>query len=280
MIVQSYRSATLLLILTAAAFPWGRVGHETIAYIAEKNLSPATLETIQPLLAGETLENVSTWADEIRPQKRYTAPWHSIDLPVREDVTALNWNQFIRGDDNIERQIEKDIHELRDQNTSLNEKKEALKFLIHFMGDATMPLHCADDNDKGGNEKQVRFFSPDSRSNRGHRTNLHSLWDNLIEVKAAENSEELGERLNWEITPAEKKEWMKGTPESWVLESYGIAKKVIYKDLSAGNSFIKLPMNYYAEMRPIAEKQIEKAGIRLAMILNEIFKDRTIVMIK
>ncbi len=143
-----------------------------------------------------------------------------------------------------------------------------------------MPLHCADDNDKGGNEKQVRFFSPDSRSNRGHRTNLHSLWDNLIEVKAAENSEELGERLNWEITPAEKKEWMKGTPESWVLESYGIAKKVIYKDLSAGNSFIKLPMNYYAEMRPIAEKQIEKAGIRLAMILNEIFKDRTIVMIK
>jgi hypothetical protein len=269
-----FRPIILLLFLVSVALPWGRVGHETIAYIAEKNLNPATMAKLKPLLAGETLESISTWADEIRPQKRYTAPWHFIDLPVRENVTSTNWNQFIRGDNNIDRQIEKDIRELRNQNTSLNEKQEALKFLVHFIGDATMPLHCADDNDRGGNEKQVRFFSPDSRSNKGHVTNLHSLWDNLIEIKAAEDPQILGNQLNQEITSAEKSEWEKGTTIDWILDSYRIAKTIIYNGMPLGNGFVKLPPDYYSRMRPIVNKQLEKGGIRLAWILEEIFNGR------
>lgn len=272
--MNSCRPIILLFFLVTTAFSWGRVGHETIAYIAEKNLSPATMEKLKPLLAGESLESISTWADEIRTSRRSTGPWHYIDFPVREDVTLENLNQFERGGHNILSQINRAISELKAPRSNFRDKQEALKFLVHFIGDASMPLHCSDDNDRGGNEKRVRFFAPTSRSNRGHETNLHSLWDNLIEVKATEDPAMFGDQLNQEITPTEKREWAKGTPESWALDSYRIAKNVIYKNLPSGAGFVKLPRNYYIKMRPIVDKQLEKAGIRLANVLEEIFKQK------
>jgi hypothetical protein len=34
-------------------------------------------------------------------------------------------------------------------------KAQALKFVIHFVGDLHQPLHDEDDNDKGGNTKSA-----------------------------------------------------------------------------------------------------------------------------
>ena len=82
----------------------------------------------------------------------------------------------------------------------------------------------------------------------------------------------LADQLNQKITPLKKREWLKGTPESWALESYRIARNAIYKDLPSGNGFAKLLRDYYFQMRPIVDKQLEKAGIRLARVLGEIFK--------
>ena len=146
-------------------------------------------------------------------------------------------------------------------------------FLIHFIGDAHMPLHVSDDNDAGGNDKKVRFFAPTSISNKGHVTNLHSLWDNLVEVKAAEDPSELGEELNRKITPAEKQEWEKGSVESWTIETYMVSKTTIYRDLPKKyyGSVIVFPRGYYSKMRPVCDVQIEKAGVRLARVLKEVF---------
>jgi hypothetical protein len=131
-----------------------------------------------------------------------------------------------------------------------------------------MPLHVGDDNDKGGNEKKVRYFAPTSHSNKGHVTNLHSLWDNLVEIKAAEDPATLGDELNRMISSTEKQKWSSGTIEDWAIESYSVAKNEIYSSLP---SDISLPKNYHSKMRPICDKQLEKAGVRLAKILEDIF---------
>src|SRR5271157_354303 len=82
------------LLYSLPVFPWGKVGHETIAYIAEQNLSPITKEKMKPLLSGESLEDVSIWADEYKQSHRNTGPWHYLDLPVRQNVTVNNIFQY------------------------------------------------------------------------------------------------------------------------------------------------------------------------------------------
>jgi hypothetical protein len=266
----------LTLLCVLPAFPWGAVGHATIAAIAEKNLSPETLEKIKPLLSGQTIEEAAIWAYQYKQTHRNTAPWHYIDLPVRQDVTAAAIPSYCAQDKHqggdVVSQITKDIEALKAPGTGLQERRKAFWFLIHFMGDVHMPLHAADDNDAGGNDKKVRFFAPDSHSKKGHVTNLHSLWDNLIEVKAAEDPRELGEELSNKITPAERRAWASGSLETWVFESYSIAKNDIYPDIQPDNAVVTvLPRDYYDKMRPVVDEQLEKAGIRLAVILEEVF---------
>ena len=176
--------STLLMVFFffGQAFPWGEVGHKTIAYIAEQNISPATLEKIKPLLAGASLESVSIWPDEIRPQRPETGAWHYINIPVRQDITVKDLPNYytVKGqaDNNVISQIKKDIQVLKDSKTGFPEKQEALKFLVHFMGDVHMPLHCGDDNDRGGNEKKVLFFKPTAPPDSGVVLKLHFLWTN------------------------------------------------------------------------------------------------------
>ena len=71
---------------------------------------------------------------------------------------------------------------LGDESKPRSKRLEALKFVVHFMGDLHMPLHCADDGDRGGNDKLVRFKTP-GRRGRGSKIKLHALWDRLIEIQ-------------------------------------------------------------------------------------------------
>jgi hypothetical protein len=276
--IRSSHALCIALLFFGNVFPWGKVGHEVVAFIADKNLSPAAREKIKPLLAGETFEEISIWADTYKQSHRNTGPWHYINLPVRQIVTINDIPQYysLNGHhptDNVISQIKINIRELKNQNSSMKEKQIALKFLVHFMGDVHMPLHVGDDNDAGGNDKRVRYFSPTSRSDHGHVTNLHSLWDNLIEVKAAEDPAQLGDELNKKISDLEKQKWSSGSVENWAIESYSVSKNIIYPDFLAGptETVVPLPRNYYSKMRPICNGQLEKAGVRLAKVLEEIF---------
>lgn len=278
-----FPSLLSILFLSVSAFPWGKVGHETIAYIAEHNLSPEILAKIKPLLGGMNMEEAAVWADLYKGSHRNTAPWHYMDLRVGENV-GLNNVEAAKSQNqgnNVLYQLEKNIQLLKMPGIGLQDRQKSLWFVIHFMGDIHMPLHVGDDNDAGGNGKKVRFFSPASRSNRGHVTNLHSLWDNLIEIKAAEDSKTLGQELAGKITPAERREWLTGTStplsastvEKWAFESYTIAKTVIYPGMGTiSDSVTVLKRDYHARMRPVVDEQIEKAGVRLAKVLEEVFR--------
>ena len=270
----------ILFILSVAVFPWGDVGHKTVACIAESRLPPAVLQAVKQTLNGQTIAEAAVWPDKIKRQKHNTGPWHYINLPVsiqltKEDLPRYEHSNGKHPDDNIITQINDDITLLKSGTGSKKERTEALSFLIHFIGDLHMPLRICENHDKGGNEVKVRYFSPVSSSNRGHVTNLHSLWDNLIEIKAAETPSALCKDLNKEITPQETQEWRRGTIEDWALESYSVSKDEIYPDLPAARAgVIVLPRSYHEKNRLIVDKQLEKAGIRLSKLLNEIFANK------
>jgi hypothetical protein len=269
-------AATLVAIglISELASAWGPVGHETIARVAEDNLTPKARAEVAAILGPDSsLASVSNWADQIRHRRPETAPWHFIDLDARAPIAKSDEPAFCKGHDCVVDQIEIDIATLRSAKSPRSRKLEALRFLVHLVGDLHQPLHCADDADRGGNDKIVRFVTPGSRSNKGTKIKLHALWDHLIEVRASEDPRELASVLERAITGTKKAEWSKGTLADWAWESYRIARDSIYAGLSPGpdRRGNLLPANYYAAKRVIVETQLEKGGIRLAELLNAAF---------
>jgi hypothetical protein len=270
----------LILLFSLPVFPWGFVGHKTIALIAESYLDSTVRTKIAIILQGESMEEVATWADEYKRSHPNTGPWHYINLPARINVSASDLSKYRVSNgrypkDNILDQIKKNIAELKSDNVSLYQKQNDLKFLIHFIGDLHQPLHIADDRDRGGNQKEVRFFSPSSRSHQGRALHLHALWDNLIEARTSDYPENLAAAFERDITPFKIRTWDSGSLEDWTMESYAVAKNFIYSSLPPGPTPDKviypLPLGYYSVMRPLCNQQIEKAGVRLAFILESIF---------
>jgi hypothetical protein len=251
--------------LTSQAAAWGFEGHRIIAEIAEQYLKPATAEQVRELLAIEnttTLADVANWADQIRPQRPETAHWHFVNIPIHPQAgtpAAYDPERDCPTGDCVVAKIEEFKSVLRDRNVPARERLEALKFLVHFVGDIHQPLHCSDNNDRGGNAISVEFD--------GTTTNLHAVWDSGILVPAVKGDERAyALRLARSITPRRAARWRRGSTVDWANESYRIAAVVIYKRLPHTAGI--LPASYEASARAIVNEQLEKAGIRLAMVLN------------
>ena len=274
--IRTLGTIAMLAIGHNPAWAFGPVGHEVVAYIAEDRLQPMARQKINSILAqDEDLASIAIWADQVRATTRpETAPWHFIDIEVRENVTEADESRFCTNQDCVVAQIDADIKVLQDETQSKSNKLEALKFLVHFLGDVHQPLHCADDTDRGGNDKIVHFKTPGTRSRTGTKIKLHALWDHLIEVKTVEDSRELATELEKEITAQNEQDWAKGQPKDWAWESFTISHDSIYSELDPGATDpkgIQLPSDYYTgKMRAIVDQQLEKAGVRLAHVLNAI----------
>jgi len=252
--------------LTQNARAWGLEGHHIAAEIAERYLEPEAARQVHELLAIEnatTLAEVSTWADDIRGQRRDTAPWHYVNIPIHPQYgpPAYDAERDCPRGNCVVSKIDEFTAELRDRAVPRRERLEALKFLVHFVADIHQPLHCADDHDRGGNDVHISFL--------GHTTTLHALWDSgLLEAAQITDERSYAAKLAQLITPANLEKWRRGSPSDWATESYGIARS-IYGESQEARS---LQVFYEAELLPVVNTQLEKAGVRLAGVLNQALK--------
>src|SRR5262249_12745355 len=204
--------------LPSPSIAFGPVGHEAIAHIAQDRLSPTALAKVREILdREEDLAEVANWPDVIKAFQDETRPWHYIDLPIRQNVQPGDVFDFCPNNDCVIAQIQIEKGVLTDPTQPKREKVRALKFLIHFVGDLHQPLHTADDDDRGGNEKLVRF--------QKKKMKLHALWDGLIEKDVVEKPREFATLLQTDITPAKVKTWELGDERDWAMEGYNISKK-------------------------------------------------------
>src|SRR5215468_4898710 len=178
--------AAVTALLAALTFPatalaWGDRGHTIVAHLATRMLAPDTSQEVAELLAqGETLESVASWADGLRGSR--TAPgirpetvlWHFVDIPLGKVYDAArDCPDTPNGSCVISAVvIFQDVLAKRRPGYYTNSRYEALKFMVHFVGDLHQPLHCVDDN-AGGNFKKIVWF--DDRLE-----NLHAVWDEEI----------------------------------------------------------------------------------------------------
>jgi hypothetical protein len=246
--------STALAFAALGLVSWGFKGHRAVATIAQKHLTAGVSYVASAWLKGEQMEDVSTWADENRDPK--TAPWHYINLPL-----GLSRDAFVKAvqesDNNVYTAILKTEATLKDANASSEAKNEAMKYLIHLVGDAHQPMHVSRKEDKGGNTIQLRF------NNTG--TNLHSLWDSKLIDKEGLSQEDIVKTYDV-ATTADIKKWQSDSPIEWLWESYQITTE-LYTNAKPGQNIDDV---YYQKYIPVVRKRIDQAGIRLAGELNRL----------
>lgn len=238
---------------------WGFKGHRAIATIAQKHLTSNTAYVVSAYLKGEAMPDVATWADENKDRK--TAPWHFLNLPL-----GLSHEAFIQtvsqSDNNLYTAILKTEAALKDQNLSFEARNEALKYLIHLVGDAHQPMHVSRKEDKGGNTIQVQF------DNKG--TNLHALWDSRLIDHEGLSEQDIAKTYDL-ATSAQIKQWQSDSPMQWLWESYQISSE-LYSLAKPGQVIDEA---YYQKYILVTRKRIDQAGIRLAGELNKLFNSAT-----
>ncbi|HEY4082869.1 MAG TPA: S1/P1 nuclease [Burkholderiaceae bacterium] len=279
------------LLAGPSAFGWSHLGHWLVGDLAQPLLTPAAQQQVDILLKGEpdpTLAGVASWADEIRGSDsdlgKKSAKWHYVDLDPNRcvyvpQVACPDGNCVIAAIDE-QRKI------LADTTQAPEARRDALKFLVHFIGDVHQPLHAGSrqdaegHTDAGGNKYQISLRTAITQESRGKHhavgepvaTNLHAVWDYYELESAALPPDAYAAKLRKEgipqITPAAL-----GSPADWAVESCkGINAQGLYSQDSDGQWLHKLGGAYLDAKRPYAEERIRTAAGRLAAVLNETLK--------
>jgi hypothetical protein len=275
MFMRRFRHLLLLvavcsILLPRASFGWGREGHQIVATIAEARLSPRAKAGVQELLGGDSLSDVANWADEIRKERNETSTWHYVDIPY--EMTGYDKERDGKNGNNVADKIVEFADVLNDRKQPKETRVEALKFLVHFIGDIHQPLHCAERNeDRGGNTRLV-FFMENPKA-----VNLHSVWDSVIlkqDMKRLDKKsvKEYSEMLMSTLDEKLAKKWMGQDPFHWANEGHDMAVKVVYAGILADGPPPKLGEEYLKAANPAVETQLQKGGVRLADVLNRIFR--------
>jgi hypothetical protein len=309
------------LVLATACLPaparaWGCEGHQVVALLAEKHLTPHALAMAKKILAdgpidpslsryckpgaSDPLADASTWPDDIRSQRPETSPWHYVDIPL--GTVHREVEKFCDPKEScVTRAIMDQLAVLRSPDADPQKRADALRFLIHFVGDLHQPLHAVTNNDEGGNCVPVAFFDlpPQLRNpqSESYAPNLHGVWDtNILEKAAAgKSSEEVAAELDDSFRKKIAR-WQKGPAniDGWAWESYQFAARKVYGELPvhipvessqpvrscADDNHISariLKLNEHLEdpyqnmAVPIVRERLAQAGARLALLLNQLW---------
>lgn len=252
-------TASLLLSVPATANnieDWGQNGHRVVGQVAEQYLSKKAKRKIKKLLQGQSLAAVSTYADEIKSDDNYDQykPWHYANVDFNLTYSQSEPNE--KGD--IVIGIQKCINILKDKKATLKDKQFYLKMLVHLLGDMHQPLHFGKKEDRGANDFKVKWFYKDS--------NMHRVWDTQMIESYNMSFTELSNNLN-PLSKQQISEIKKGRLLDWVKDTRKLTQRV-YASATANQN---LSYNYMYNWFNIVKQQLNKGGIRLAKILNEIY---------
>lgn len=246
----------LVIVTTLVAtnlYAWGPLGHKIIGEIAQMNLTPKAQAELKKILPNSTLAEVSTWADLIKSESQWqiSKPWHFVNVPDGE--TYADVAKDPQGD--VISAVNDFIKVLTNKNSSNQKKSEAVKFLVHLIGDIHQPLHVGRVEDRGGNNIDVTFFD--------RPMNLHSLWDSgLIEHQHIGVKEYAIQLSTIKSTEADN-----GFSYVDIVRENVQLRKLVY-DIKDSN----LGKEYFTKNLSALNSRLLLGGKRLAQVLNAVFK--------
>ena len=252
---------TFAILFSSNIWAWGTTGHRVVAEIAEKNLSRKAKREIKKIIGNQKLAYWANWPDFIKSDTswKFADSWHYVNIPGDLSYDAFLTELDHSSEDNLYKRTLILIEELNKKELPLEKKQQYLYFLIHIIGDAHQPLHVGRAEDLGGNKVTVEWF--------GSKTNLHTVWDSKLVDFEKYSYTEYADVLN-RLSKKEIKEVQDGSLENWIYDSYTVSNK-IYSEVTKDEN-LKYRYQYLNKER--VEQQLQKGGLRLSKVLNEIFK--------
>ncbi len=244
----------VLLLVQQQAFSWGKTGHRVIGQIAQSHLSKKAKREIKKLLGNQNLAHVSNYMDDIKsnPAFDHTHTWHYANID--EGSTYAQMKKHPKGD--LISAIEEQKQILKNRESSKEAKAQAIKFLVHLIGDIHQPFHAGREKDWGGNKIKVQWFR--------EKSNIHAVWDSKLIDSHQMSYTELAAEINF-VNKQQLKKWQSVSTVDMLEESNAIANK-LYENVPE-----KLKYKYVSDNLPIVKQQLLIAGVRLAGVLNEVF---------
>jgi hypothetical protein len=281
-----FLTIVIIVLLPLRTVGWGNRGHQVVARIAMSRLSPSARQAIAELLdPGETLESISTWADQIKTQRVETRSWHFVAIPL-SDSRYSPLRDCAKAEMCIIDAIGKQITILKETNNDSKDRAEALKFLVHLIGDLHQPFHVSTNTnppDRGASLVKVTSLS-------GRSTNLLAVWDNDLVEYGSVRAKSVGDyvtQLNKKFPRSSTNQSNQGSSIStqgsvtdWALETHKLSWGAYYHTngefmVNDPKRWWKLDTPYYNKNVLVVEGQLVRAGVRLAKVLNDIFSVRS-----
>ncbi|MBL8524236.1 MAG: hypothetical protein JNN20_11145 [Betaproteobacteria bacterium] len=274
------RIATALAALVVCAAPtltwaWGNEGHRVTGLVADELLTARARIRLNQLVPGIQIGEFASQMDVFRAALQIELPgsdkWHYDNQPV---CGSKAYADYCPNENCASAKIPVYFKVLADEKASTEARAQAAMFLIHMVGDIHQPLHAADDNDLGGNQKNVRIPGQDPMQFR----NLHRIWDSdlvkqaLRGVSEADFAKQLVARYRQKEIPV----WQSGEVRDWMNEALVLSQKVVYGPLpeyTCGTPWpkekeVNLPAAYTEQASATVPAQLAKAGARIAWLLN------------
>ena len=250
-----------IIYLPLQSMAWGAEGHRIAGLIAESYLTPKARAAIKTILGDTSIAIASNWADFIRsdPNYNYLSSWHYIDFDKTYSYPDLQ--VYLKQDTAVDAytKLQLLITELKKPGLSKTNQLLYLRMLIHIVEDVHQPLHTGHTSDKGGNDIKVTWMNNPS--------NLHSVWDSGIIDAQQLSYTEYAAVIN-HTTAAQRAQWQKAPISQWLFESNQIADK-LYSETKTGDNLNAF--KYSFSHIDVVNRQLVKAGVRLAGVLNAIF---------
>ncbi len=259
----------LLVLLPPKALAWGSEGHRLICDITWRNLDKPTKAWVLAAVHKKrfkTFASACNWADWIKRDKQYDEwkPRHYVNQAVNARVAVLTpscdkSNCVISVIDTLRQSLARS-HAGRPMSKT---EAEEILFLAHFVGDIHQPLHVSFAHDRGGNHRKITFFG------KG-KVSLHRVWDQLLLTHGNNDRWFIrGKKLADDISTGQRQQWQASlAPLDWATESLHLTQDIYaHTENEIGDA-------YYQRYNPIVIIQIQRAGVRLAALLNHLNNQR------
>ncbi|GGP23755.1 S1/P1 nuclease [Silvimonas iriomotensis] len=278
--VYAFRISLLILSLTfslysAPALAWGAQGHRITGLVANALLTPQSRAALRQLLGTDNVADEASWLDQNRPLLASRLPgstqWHYDNIPL---CTTASHDSYCSGGRCATAALDRFMAVLQDPQASQDDKRLAVRVIIHVAGDLAQPLHASDNHDRGGNDVRVTFA--------GQQGTLHTLWDTTLVKRAVRGQSEaaFATGLLTDFGP-QLADWAQGTPDQWAREANAVSRALVYGDLpgaltcpaTTAGSHLDIPLSYADETAAILRRQLIMGGVHIAALLNRAFAD-------
>lgn len=259
-----YVICLVFLLSVADASAWVKTGHEVISILATEQLTPKTKRAVEKILGGDIRSN-SVWLNELKKPEAsaHTRFWHNTKI-------GKDGRSSTRSDKDGIVQLERNIEILRHRNEHSDSLVvAALRTVIHLVGD----LHCVahirfEDIPYSDNFIFYRSNGKSMKKEMCSKMTWYKLWSKwYFDIHAAFSPEMFAEEIR--MCQSDKfGEYMHGTPRTWVEEMGRESRPLI--EYIKPEEVLDNATSYNWEL--VHERCLAKASVRLAGVLNDIFK--------